>query len=103
MTTYISESLENINKKELIPIILWLQNKLKEVSNSMLVEMHKLNEYFSKLEAELSVTKQANTLLYMYLGFLSRKFTIHRTAGEEVGYFLKFSLQLPPPLQTRRY
>ena len=40
MTTYKNESLQNINKKDLIPIILLLQNKLEEVNNNMLVEMY---------------------------------------------------------------
>ena len=40
-----------------------LQNTLEETNNSVLVEMCKLNEYFSTLEAKLSVTKQINTLL----------------------------------------
>ena len=63
MTAYTSESLQNTNKKDLIPITLSLQNKIKEVTNSVLVEMRRLNEFFFKLQAELSVTKQANTLL----------------------------------------
>ena len=62
MTTYTNESLQNISKKDLIPIILSLQNKL-EVSNSVLTEIRKLNESFSKLQVEVSVTKQVNTLL----------------------------------------
>ena len=62
MTTYTNESLQNISKKDLIPIILSLQNKL-EVSNSVLTEIRKLNESFSKLQAQVSVTKQVNTLL----------------------------------------
>ena len=39
--TYTNESLQNINKKELIPIILSLQKKLDEVNNSVLSEMRK--------------------------------------------------------------
>ena len=62
MTTYTNESLQNISKKDLIPIILSLQNKL-EVSNSVLTEIRKLNESFSKLQVEVSVAKQVNTLL----------------------------------------
>ena len=62
MTTYTNESLQNISKKDLIPTILSLQNKL-EVSNSVLTEIRKLNESFSKLQAQVSVTKQVNTLL----------------------------------------
>ena len=39
---------------------------------------------------------------FFYLGFLSRTFTIHRTAGEGGGYFFKSSLPLPPASQTIR-
>ena len=35
----------------------------------------------------------------VFLGFLSRTFTIHRTAGEGGGYFSKSSLPLPPALK----
>ena len=73
MTTYTNESLQNINKKDLIPIILSLQNKLEEVNNSVLVEMRKLNESFSKVEAEVSVTKQVNTLLSSRLVTIERQ------------------------------
>ena len=34
-----------------------------------------------------------NDNLFFYLGFLSRTFTIHRTAGEGVGYFFNSSLR----------
>ena len=39
MTTYTSESLQNITKEDLIQISLSLQNKLEEVNSSVLVEM----------------------------------------------------------------
>ena len=38
-----------------------------------------------------------------YLGFLSRTFTNHRTAGEGGGHFFNSSLPLPPALQTLRH
>ena len=37
---------------------------------------------------------------FFYLGFLSRPFTHHRTAGEGGGHFFNSSLQLPPASQT---
>ena len=40
---------------------------------------------------------------FFYLGFLSRTFTIHRTAGEGGGYLFNSSLPLPPTSQTLRY
>ena len=73
MTTYTSESLQNVNKKNLIPIILSLQNKHEEENNVGLVEMRKLNESLSKLAAELSVTKQVNTLLSSRLVGIERQ------------------------------
>ena len=45
-------------KRELIPIVLLLQNKITEDNNVMLQEMHKFNENFAKLQAELVVTKR---------------------------------------------
>ena len=38
-----------------------------------------------------------------YLGFLSRTFTIHGTAGEGGGYLFNSSLPLPPASQTLRH
>ena len=62
MTTFTKESLQNIEKKALITISS-LQNKFEEVKINVLVEMRKLNESFSKLQAEISVTKQVITLV----------------------------------------
>ena len=40
---------------------------------------------------------------FFYLSFLSRTFTIHRTAGEGGGYFLNSPLPLPPASQILRH
>ena len=41
---------------------------------------------------------------FFYLGFLSRTFTNHRTAGEEGAHFFISSLPVPPASQTlKRY
>ena len=63
MATYTNESLQSINKKDMIPTVLCLQNKLNQASNKVLEEIHKLDDNFSKFESELSVTKQVNSLL----------------------------------------
>ena len=73
MTTYTNESIQNIKKKDLIPIILSLQNKLEEVNNNVLVEIRNLNESFSKLQSGVSVTKQVNTLLSSRLVSIERQ------------------------------
>ena len=43
------------------------------MNNNVLVEMRKLNESFSKLQAEVSVTKQVNTLLSSRLVSIERQ------------------------------
>ena len=40
---------------------------------------------------------------FFCLGFLSRTFTIHRTAGEGRGHYFKSSLPLPPASQALRH
>ena len=44
-----------------------------------------------------------NWVFFFYLGFLSRTFTNHRTAGEGGGHFFNSSLPLPPASQTIRH
>ena len=73
MKTYRGEPLQNVNKKDFIPIILSLQNKHEEETNSVLVEIRKLNESCSKLQPQLSVTKQVNTLLSSRLVSIERQ------------------------------
>ena len=42
-------------------------------------------------------------VFFLYLGFLSRTFMIHGTAGEQGGYLFNSSLPLPPASQTLRH
>ena len=58
MSQYTEEALYKMLKRELIPIVLLLQNKITEDNNVMLQEMRKFNENFAKLQAELVVTKR---------------------------------------------
>ena len=78
MATYTNESLQNINKKDMIPIVLSLQSKLDEAKleakNKVLEEIRKLNNSFLKLESELSVTKQVNSLLLSRLANMERQY-----------------------------
>ena len=88
MTTYTKESLKNINKKDLIPTILSPQNKLEEVNNNVLVEMRRLNESFSKSQAEVSMRKQVNILLS------SRLVSIERHSWLNTQYFRQECLDI---------
>ena len=42
-------------------------------------------------------------VFFFYLGFLSRTFSNHRTAGEVGGHFFNFSLPLPPASRALRH
>ena len=52
------EALDKMLKRELIPIVLSLQNKITEDNNAI----HKFNDNFAKLQAEL-VTRRVNSEL----------------------------------------
>ena len=63
MATYTNELLQSINKKDMIPLVLSLQSKFDQANSKVLEEIRELNDNFSKLESELSKTKQVNSLL----------------------------------------
>ena len=63
MENYANESLQSINKKGMMLMVLSYQNELDPANNKVLQEIRKLNDTFSKLEIEISVTKQVNSLL----------------------------------------
>ena len=72
MTTLQSteELLDKLLKKELIPIVLsldehnkTLQNRMSEMNNKVVEEMRKFNENFSKFQSDFSITKCVNTEL----------------------------------------
>ena len=60
--------------------------------------MHWNNTYIPDANLDESIF-----FFFFYLGFLSRTFTIHRTAGEGGGYFFNSSLPLRPASQTLRH
>ena len=63
MATHTEESLDRMLKKDLVDIVLTLQNKLKSANEEVLVEIRKLNDNFVKLESDLCITKNTNSLL----------------------------------------
>ena len=66
MTTYTNESLDKLYKKDLIPIVLSLQNKLDEVNNSkteLLDEICMLNDKYDKLQPGVHISKNVHNLL----------------------------------------
>ena len=70
MPQYTEESLDKLLKRELIPIVLSLeeqnrslQSRMSEVNNEVVEKMRKFNENSSKLQSELSIDKRVNTEL----------------------------------------
>ena len=63
MATYTNESLEKINKRDMINIVLSLQSKLDEANKHVVEEIRKLSDAVLKLQSELAVSRQVNSLL----------------------------------------
>ena len=55
-------SFRQINKKELITILLLLQSKVESANNEILDQVRQSNQKFSQLAVENSAVKQANSL-----------------------------------------
>ena len=80
MPQYTEESLDKLLKRDLIPIVLSLeeqnrslQSRMSEVNNEVVEEMRKFNENFSKLQSELTIAKHVNTELYKTIVSLERQ------------------------------
>lgn len=63
MTTYSEEALRKPNKDVLIGIVLSLQSKIESSSVKVLEESKLLNDKFGKLEADVAIARNANSLL----------------------------------------
>ena len=73
MTTYKKVSLEKINKRGMINIVLSLQNKLEVANKHALAEIRELSNAFLKSQSELTVSQQVNSLLSNRLTNMGRK------------------------------
>ena len=60
-----------------------------------------LRKYADGYAATLLTLHSSVCVLFFVLGFLSRTFTIHRTAGKGEGYLYNSPLLLPPSSRTR--
>ena len=80
MPQYTEESLDKLLKRDLMPIVLSLeeqkrslQSRMPEVNNEVVEEMRKFNENVSKLQSELSIAKRVNTELTKRIVTLERQ------------------------------
>ena len=73
MATYTNESLEKINKRDMINIALSLQSKLDEANKRVVEEIRKLSDAILELQSELAVSREVNSLLSNRLTIIERQ------------------------------
>ena len=73
MANYIEDGLDKLLKKDLISIILSQQRKIDQDNIGWLDEICKLNDNFSKLEADVKIAKNINNLLSQRVVDLERQ------------------------------
>ena len=78
MASCTNDSLDKLRKQDLIPFVLFLKSKLdeanNEANNKVLEKIRNLSDIITKLSSELSITKNANTILLSRLVTLERQF-----------------------------
>ena len=73
MANYTNDGLDKLLKKDLISIILSQQRKIDQDDIGWLDEIRKLNDNFSKLEADVTIAKSINNLLSQGVADLERQ------------------------------
>ena len=63
MTTYSEDALRKLNKDDLIGNALSLQSKMESSNGKVLEELKLLNDKFDKLEADVAIARNVNSLL----------------------------------------
>ena len=63
MAALTEESLNKLNKPDLVALVVNLQRKMDSVNCDLVAELSKMREGFDQMKSDLSVTKKVNTLL----------------------------------------
>ena len=63
MAALTEESLNKLNKPDLVALVVNLQSKMDSVNTDLVAEQRKIREGFDQMKSDMSVTKKANTLL----------------------------------------
>ena len=63
MAALTEESLNKLNKPDLVVLVVNLQSKMDSVNSDLVAELRKMREGFDQMKSDLSVTKKVNTLL----------------------------------------
>ena len=73
MSKYTEATLDKLLKKDLISMVLSQQAKMDAVNSQIMDQIRKLNEDFEKLQFELTVAKQVNSVLSERLVSMERQ------------------------------
>ena len=79
----------------------YFSSKCDQIRRKRRIQSHLLKK--SLMENVIFCTLLPKFFFFFYLGFLSRTFANHSTAGEGGGHFFFSSLPLPPASQTLRH
>ena len=60
MAALAEESLNKLNKPELVALVVNLQSKMNSVNSDLVAELRKMREGFDQIKSDLSVTKKVN-------------------------------------------
>ena len=63
MSKYTKETLDKLLKKDLISIVLSQETKMDAANSEIMDQIRKFNENSEKLQSELTVAKQVNSVL----------------------------------------
>ena len=73
MSKYTEETLDKLLKKDLISIVLSQQTKMDAANSEIMYQIRKFNGNFEKLQSELTVAKQVNSVLSERLASMERQ------------------------------
>ena len=73
MSKYTEETLDKLLKKDLISIVLSQQTQMDAANSEIMDQLRKFNENFEKLQSELIVVKQVNSVLSERLVSMERQ------------------------------
>ena len=73
MAALTEESLNKLNKPDLVALVVSLQSKMDSVNSDLVAELRKMREGFDQMKSDLSVTKKVNTLLSERLQIIEKQ------------------------------
>ena len=106
MFPHVRQQLTNKMKEDYQQAIEEKDNQIQALEDTNEENQQKIlrvNEEINDIIANRHIARRGCFFFFIYLGFLSRTFTIHGTAGEGGEYLFNSSLPLPPASQTLRH